>query len=455
MPNFKKLAKGYEDNALKALLTFASIKSEYDASSIKEGQPYGAGVKNALDYLAKLGNDFGFKVDKVNGYCTEISIGEEGPLVGIYGHSDVVPATKADWKIDDPYNPKVIDGVVYGRGVCDDKGPLIASLYALKLLKDNGLVKGFRVKLVSGGDEERGSSCLRYYFDKHKGEQPDFGFTPDADYPLIYAEKGIRDYWLTKRIDLSPVIAIDGGVVFNAVNDSLAVTLPSDKKFESYLKKNHIDCDINPIGGLSLIRFKGKTAHGSTPEKGESAILKAFKALGEFYEIDALLNIALKLSDCNGESFHGKSNSKELGLTTYNYGICKYDGRMLKLSLDFRFGEEADPDKCIENLLNETKMEGEKVSEAPMLIFDKKSPLVSTLMKAYRKETLSFFEKPIAIGGGTYAKEAKNTVAFGACFKKSGSGNMHSPNEYIPLKDFYKDIAIYARAIWMLGNIKK
>jgi hypothetical protein len=54
------------------------IASTYDPNSKKPGQPYGAKVKEALDYLAKLGTDFGFKVDTCDGYCTELSYGEEG-----------------------------------------------------------------------------------------------------------------------------------------------------------------------------------------------------------------------------------------------------------------------------------------------------------------------------------------------------------------------------------------
>ncbi len=88
-----------------------------------------------------------------------------------------------------------------------------------------------------------------------------------------------------------------------------------------------------------------------------------------------------------------------------------------------------------------------------MLLFDKKSPLVSTLMKAYKRETFDLFAKPFTIGGGTYAKEAKNIVAFGAAFKNH-PGDMHAPTEYLYLDDFYKDIAIYARAIYMLGKLK-
>jgi succinyl-diaminopimelate desuccinylase len=452
MPNFKKLAKSEMENATKALQTFVQINSVYDASSIKEGQPYGAGVKKALDYLAKLGTDYGFKIDKCDGYCTELSIGEEGPLIGIYGHSDVVPVS-GNWD-NPPFSGLVKDGRMWGRGTCDDKGPLLASLYALKALKDNGLLKGFRVKLVSGGDEERGSSCLTYYFGPHKGEKPTFGFTPDANWPLIYAEKAIRGYSLTKKVDLSPVIAISGGVVTNAVCDNVVVTLKKDPKLEASLADKKDVCDLTKMDEIDILTFKGQAAHGSTPELGVNAALKAFEILGEFYHNAFLSKLALALADPNGKNFDGYNHSPELGDTTYNYGLVRYDSKGFYLSLDFRYGETAKPDDYIHNLEAKTGLVAEKKGEAKMLLFDKKSPLVSTLMKAYKKETLKLFAKPLAIGGGTYAKEAANTVAFGAEWE-GHPGNMHSPNEYIYLEDLEKDIAIYARAIYMLGQAAK
>ena len=93
-------------------------------------------------------------------------------------------------------------------------------------------------------------------------------------------------------------------------------------------------------------------------------------------------------------------------------------------------------------------------SSLDVLLFDKKSPLVSTLMKSYKRMTLRLFDKPMAIGGGTYAKEAKNCVAYGSAFKEH-PGDIHSPNEYIYLEDLYKQIAIYADAIYSLGQLKK
>ncbi len=457
MANFKKLAKGYENKAVATLKQFIKINSVYDATTAREGQPYGFGVKKALDFVGRLGKDFGWKVDSVNGYCTELTIGEEGPLIGIYGHSDVVPAT-GTWTTG-PFNPDERDGVIYGRGACDDKGPLVAAIYATKLLQDAGLLKGFRVKIVSGGDEERGSSCLDYYFNKFKGEAAKYAFTPDADYPLIYAEKGMRAYSLTKTIDLGPVTAMDGGIVTNAVCDSLLVTLKLDKKFEEYLKTNNVPCDISSNEFITVVRFKGKAAHGSTPEKGINAAAIAFKAIGEFYKLKDLVDIVPVINSGDGAYWGGNVVSKELGGCSYNYGIIKYEKRtkVLSLSLDFRFGEDAKRDDLVAALVAKTGFTATPLNDGhDHLLFDKKSPLVSTLMKAYKAETFDLFAKPLAIGGGTYAKEAPNCVAFGAVFpaNREAQGNMHGVDEFISRKDFMKDIAIYARAIYMLGNLK-
>lgn len=452
MANFKKLAKSEVKNATVALQKFVQINSVYDASSKKEGQPYGAGVKKALDYLAKLGEDYGFKVDKCDGYCTELSIGEEGPLIGIYGHSDVVPVS-GKWSHPE-FGGEIKDGRMWGRGTCDDKGPLLASLYALKALKDNGLLKGFRVKLVSGGDEERGSSCLEYYFGPHKGEKPALGFTPDANWPLIYAEKGIRHYQAVRICDLSPIIAMDGGVATNAVCDQLVVTLKKDPKLEAFLKDKKDLCDVMSMDEIDIVSFKGKSAHGSTPELGVNAALRAFETLGSFYKIDFLSKLYSVIADPNGKGFDGYAHSPELGDTTYNYGIVKYDGKAFKITVDFRFGETVDADDFAHRFEQKTGLVCSKMGDSKLLIFDKKSVLISTLLKAFKKETHKLFVKPLAIGGGTYAKECVNTVAFGAEWE-GHPGNMHGVDEYIYMDDFEKDIAIYARAIYMLGHAAK
>ena len=456
MPNFKKLAKNYHHNAILALQDFVHKNSVYDPTTISKDAPYGKGVKEALDYIARLGKDYGFDVDQCDGRATELSYGKEGKLIGIYAHSDVVPVS-GSWKYP-PFSAK-IDGEgknrrMWGRGTSDDKGPLIAALFAVKLLKDNGLIDNYRVRLVAGGDEERGSSCLAYYFHTLKKEPSDYGFTPDAEFPLIYAEKGIRHLTAKRKIDLSPIIAMDGGVVANAVCDKLVITIPSDKKFEKFFKEEKIDGDISDAGEIMIVTFKGKSAHASTPELGVNAAIKAFDYLGRFYKNQFLSNLANSLRDTNGHGFDAYRESKELGKNTYSYGIVKYNNGLLSFTIDFRYGEAGDPDTCIENLKKKIEMDLETNSQAEPLLYSKKSPLVATLMKSYKRMTHKFFDKPLAIGGGTYAKEAPNCVAYGSAFK-GHPGDIHSPNEYIYIDDFLDQIAIYADAIYSLGHIKK
>lgn len=460
MANLKKLAKNYEKIGVLALQEMVHRNSVYDPKTIEKGAPYGKGVKEALDYIGKLAKGYGFEVDYCEGYATEISFGSEGPLIGIYAHSDVVPVS-GKWDYP-PFSGKIVgegkEAKMIGRGTSDDKGPLVAALMAMKLLKDNGLIEGFHVRLVSGGDEERGSSCLENYFGKLKKPHCDLGFTPDAEFPLIYAEKAIARANASKMIDLSPIVAMDGGVVANAVCDKLVVTLPSDKKFAAYLKENGVDADVSTAGAIDIVTFKGKSAHGSVPDQGINAAAIAFKHLGAFYKNEWLSALAPVIADAHGVTFGGDSFSKGFGKSgagTFNYGIVKYDSRkVLSLTIDHRFGEAGDASASLKAFEKTTGMTVNVMGESPLLLFDQKSVLVSTLMKSYKRMTHKFFDKPMAIGGGTYAKEAKNCVAYGSAFR-GHDGSIHAPNEYIYLDDFYQQIAIYADAILSLGKAAK
>ena len=189
--NFKKLLKKYEKESISSLQEWIKINSIYDENTVSVDKPFGEGVASALEYIARLGEENGFNVDRCSSYCTEISYGE-GDLIAVYAHADVVPVS-GDWD-EDPFSGKIKNGIMYGRGTSDDKGPAMAAFYALKALKENDLIKGYKVSLVVGGNEERGSACLEHYFHKLHKPYPKYGFTPDGDFPLIYGEKGICNY---------------------------------------------------------------------------------------------------------------------------------------------------------------------------------------------------------------------------------------------------------------------
>ena len=445
--NYKKLLEPYKNQMLDALRRFVQIPSVYDEKTITKITPFGKDVDNALAFVADLGERFGFDVDRCDGYATELSIGEGDKVIGIYAHADVVPVT-GSWKYG-PFNPTIENGNIYGRGTSDDKGPMIAAFYAVKALKDNGLLRNYKVKIVVGGDEERGSSCLTYYFHNLKKEGPTYGFTPDSDFPLIYGEKEIIDFWPSLKIKIPHVKSIEGGVATNAVCDRVKITLDDPKLVKDYLDKHSYKYEENG----ETITVIGKACHGSTPELGINAALIALEAIGNVYEIPLLSNIATKLADTSGKSFGGYYHSDLLKDSTYCLGIIRYDGEELTFSINLRYPENGNYNEAIANFDKVFSTKTNKIGKVSHhLLFDPKSPLVKTLLKAYQEETGDYKSEILTTGGGTYAKHSKNTIAFGALFPGRES-TMHEPNEYMPLEDFYLSAVIYAHAIDLLGKL--
>ena len=444
---FKEYLKGQKDNMIEELMRFVSYNSVYDESTIKDGAPFGEGVHNALEYVAKLGEQYGFEVDRCDGYCTELTIGDGDKMIGIFAHADVVPAT-GDWS-NDPFSPYVQDGKIYGRGTSDDKGPFIAAFYAVLALKQQGLLNGYKVRFVVGGNEELGSRCLDYYFKELKKPSPTYGFTPDADFPVIYGEKGINDFFPEIPLEIPHVKSIRGGAATNAVCDKVDIQLDDVTLLEEYCKGHN----INYLVKDNVLTILGESAHGSTPELGVNAAIITMSILGEFYGVGKLRRLGVGLVDTTGKNWDGFCETKLMGHTTYCVGMISYENDLLKFSVNFRYPDGVNPVEYKDKFDAYFGTESIMGEESHLLLFDPKSKLVKTLMKAYKLETHDLFRKPFTIGGGTYAKHCENTVAFGALFPGRESV-MHQPNEYMPIEDIVKSAQIYARAIYLLGKLK-
>ena len=452
MIDFKKICEPYKKEAYETLLKDCSINSIYDATTITDEHPYGEGVAKCFELIRKLALRDGFKVDMCDGHCIELECGEGDQLIGIFAHQDVVPVD-GEWT-HPPFEPffNEEENRLYARGTSDDKGPGIAAYYALKALKDNGLIKNFRVRLVFGGDEERGSSCLTYYFETLKKEDPTYGFTPDADFPLIYGEKGIINYKHVSEIKLPHIVSIKAGTVNNIVIDKAEVEVDDPETLDVYLKDQKT-IDFKKKDCKTFIFF-GKAAHGSTPELGFNSGVLMLKVLGEAYENETLKSLAKLYSDYNGAAMNLKFESIDMGLTTYNVGVINYGDDKFEMIVNFRFPETVDGEKVVAEINKISPVKVEILSKAPYLYYDPvKTPFIKLLYEVYVEETGDHEHKPMAIGGGTYAKEAKNTVAFGSCFPGKVD-HIHEVDEKIDLEDFYNSIPIYAHAIYALGNLK-
>ena len=449
--DFTKIVKPYYKNAVIALEELIKINSVYDQATISTSAPYGKGVKKALNYIAELGELFGFEVDRCDNYLSELTFGKGDKLISVFAHADVVPSGHG-WE-QDPFIPFYKKGCLYGRGATDDKGPLMAAFYAIKALKDNNLINNYRVRLVVGGDEERGSSCLKYYFEQLKKEQPTFGFTPDATFPLVYGEKGITNFISEKNINLPEIVSLKEGLAFNSVFDQATLQFLADEQFAEFLKKTRkIETKVLEQYVMEAT-FSGVSAHGSMPEKGKNAGLLALEAYAEFYQNKEIKKLISLFKDFNGKPFGGFKKGKNLGLTTYNLGVIEYQNKTLTLKVNFRYPEKTNVNECIKNFDLASGFTSKAIYDSPPLLFSLKSKLVKTLLNVYRDESDDKKTKPITMGGGTYAKNAENTIAFGPAFPYEVN-NIHNANEFINIKNFELQMIIYARAIYELGNLK-
>lgn len=188
------IIENLRNDIIKTTQELIRIPSVYKKSDNKN-IPFGENINSALEYMLNLGNQLGFRTKNVDGYCGYIEFGEGKEIVGIIGHLDVVPEGE-DWNYP-PFSGKIEDGKIYGRGAIDDKGPIVSSLYAMKAVMDNYKINK-RVRLILGLNEENDWECIKYY-KKHE-EIPTVGFSPDADFPCIYAEKSILSSYITENL---------------------------------------------------------------------------------------------------------------------------------------------------------------------------------------------------------------------------------------------------------------
>ena len=240
---FDKIIENNKNEIIENLSNLIKIPSVSMETNNPES-PFGKDCKDALDYILNLGNSMGFRTKNIDGYCGYIEFGEGQELIGIIGHLDVVPAQESDGWTTPPFSPSIRDGKLFGRGSIDDKGPVIAALYAMKAIKDCMNIQK-RVRLIIGLNEEKDWKCINYY--KEHEEWPIVGFSPDANFPAIFAEKGIMSISLENPFSIKDFEILEINCNNNAINvvpKYCSITLKSTNKtsFEiNNLLNNSID----------------------------------------------------------------------------------------------------------------------------------------------------------------------------------------------------------------------
>lgn len=457
--DFYQEALNRKEEIIKTLQELVRIPSLTDLTSVTKNVPFGKAIREALDYMLNMAKNDGFKVRDLEGYAGVIEFGEGTEIMGILGHLDVVPPGTG-WN-DDPFSATIKDGYVIGRGSQDDKGPTVAAYNAMKIVKDSGYKPNKRIFLIMGTDEESGMACMKYY-QKH-GEIPDFGFVPDAEFPVIYGEKGILQLSIQGQ-KTTQIISLNAGERPNICIGEASVLMKGQamtQLFDFYLKSNQLigHSEDYPEGVTYFI--KGKTAHGSTPQEGVNAAWHCLNFVGTAYHGETASELARLLKEYRGDDLGIRVFGSHMGFLTVNLGMINIDHSSISLVLDIRYPQETDELTIVNGI---QKALDENCPELKVIVRDHKKPLfvdpksklVVTLEKIYRDYTHDTQSQLMTMGGGTYARSFANFVAFGAEFplqkRPSWVGNVHQANEGFEIQQLLLATAIYAQAIYDLTS---
>ena len=435
----KRLSLDTKKNFTNDLVNLIRIPSQLREFIPKSTPPFGQNIQVALDLMLSFGERDGFNTFSVDDYAGVIEMGA-GEEIGILGHLDVVPVQEG-WSVG-PFSGEIIGGKMYGRGVNDDKGPTMATYYAMKWIKDSGIPLKKRIRLILGTDEESGMRCIQHYLTKH--EPSSMAFAPDAVFPLIYAEKGIHSCEVS-GIETA-IVAFESGQRLNMVPEVAKAKLSSDvgELFHNYLTSNQVSGEVKD-GWLIVY---GKGAHAMQPDEG----INAASLLGKFLVqvVDSPFTRLLSTMDTTGKVFGVDYVSNEMGPITFNVGLVSVQDGKFSIKINTRIPKDYPHLSKFETALSEYGTYTE-LGNVPVHYVSQDSPLVKTLLNAYQTVTGDMESEPITIGGGTYARMFPNAVAFGAMFPDR-EDVAHRVDEYMYLEDLYTAIEIYIQALLDLAT---
>ena len=416
----------------------------------------------ALDFILRRAEDFGLTAERVTAKSAHVDLGKGGRLCGVLSHLDVVPAGN-NWTVN-PYALTERDGRLYGRGVADDKGAALVNLYCLRALKELGVEGKNTLRAIYGTAEETGMSDMDGYFAQKR--LPDLAFTPDSEYGVCYAEKGILQLEVSTPTNEAKVLSqFHAGKAINAVPDLAYVMLDSSGYDEQLLMRladaSEGNFEFNyTIDGLMIIS-RGKAAHACEPQKGfnaAAALIDLITHAYDVYEIGALSSFIDYAINCetNGRSLGLKMSDAVSGALTVNLGNVHIEGTEARAQFDIRYPVTVNGDYVLRQFRSVAENNHLTVRvlhhDRPLYV-EKDSELVRLLADAYR--TVTGEDAPLyTTGGGTYARKLGGKgVAFGPNFRDDDI-RMHNADESVDKENFLRHMQICFEALYRLYTLE-
>ncbi|MBQ3391303.1 MAG: Sapep family Mn(2+)-dependent dipeptidase [Clostridia bacterium] len=440
-------------------------------SEPQPGAPYGKACRDALDVGCEVAAKNGFEAKIYSDRYALMHYGDGEKSIGIFGHLDVVPEGN-DWLYTKPFEPIEYKGYLIGRGVSDNKGGVIAGLYAIRALKELGVPIKSRLTLFMGSDEETGMDDVITFTKEQK--MPDFSLVPDTEFPVCHGEKGIFKTYAAFKEKSEALLSFGGGQAINVVCDNVVATLKAEPALAEELAalcadNEWVDCAVE--GDVITVKARGIASHASTPDASHNATWEMAKLLSKAKNLPAgdrraMEKLAVVLADSYGEAIGVAAADERSGRLTCANGIAKMIDGCVAVSFDVRYcvsldGSEVEAGfkRCFEedgwNLIGTTYSNGYHIP-----IEDDR---IQTLARVYREESGDDKAKPYTMGGGTYARRLKNAVAFGAESPYStksrpegmiaNHGGAHQPDEVLDLAYLPTGIKIFISALIELDAI--
>ena len=459
-----------KDALMEDLFTLLRINSAEDKAHADAENPFGPGPRKALDAFLAIAQRDGYDTKNYDNYAGhfvyENGAANDAETLAIIGHLDVVPAGSG-WD-SDPFNPEIRNGNLYARGASDDKGPTMACYYGLKILKELDVKLSKKIRFIVGTNEETGWADMDYYFEHCELALPEFGFSPDAEFPIINGEKGnITEYLHFSGKNDGEVLlqSFTAGLAENMVPESATAVIVGAKglteQLDSFIEEfqdKGLRYDLVEDGATATITLYGKAAHGAMPEKGVNGATYLAHFLDRYNfngGAAAFLRVASErlLEDHEGKKLGVAYVDDLMGNTSMNAGVWSFDASNGgTIALNFRFPQGNSPERMQTILQAIEGVEQVTLSahvHTPHYV-PMEDPLVSTLIHVYEKHTgLKGYET--IIGGGTFGRLLKRGVAYGAMFEGEPD-SMHQANEMKPVENLFKAAVIYAEAIYELAK---
>lgn len=426
--------------------------------AIKSVSGFQGDCTEALEWMMKKAESFGLTTKNYDGIAGHVELGDGGKLCGVLTHVDVVPEGN-NWN-SLPFELSVGDGYMYGRGVADDKGAALISLYCLRALKENAVIGKNTLRAIFGTCEETGMHDMEMYFEKEP--VPDMSFTPDNRYGICRCEKGILQLELyADTHDGTTLTQLHSGKAVNAVPDTAYALLDCSETEDHQLlrladaKKGTFEFYYTIDGMMVLSR--GQAAHACEPEQGHNAAVALIDLLTSNFSLPSLGSVCSFIESCIGLDNSGvkmgiKTRDAESGPLTISVGTVHIDEGYATCTVDIRYPATINGDNILDTVTRAAANENLNVKvlkHSKPLYMHEDSELITLLSDSY-EEIMG--EKPdlYSTGGGTYARMLGGKgVAFGPVFKDEVS-NIHNANECIDVEKFFKHAQICLEAMYKM-----